>query len=123
MRQLKGAKELETNLIYCGDNQHLLSGPLTSTLGQVPFRYPVKGPFAGNATKVVFLLHSAAPLLEYPRLKYQPAKAGPAGFLFDPCQRQQVYDLLTDTANDPLLLATLTTAPLTLPEYDVEVLL
>ena len=114
----------------------LLPGPLTSTLGQVPFRVPVKGGFAGNATEVVFLLHSAAPLSEYPRLKYQPSKAGLVGTIL-PFRHLKRYAeipktawppvslyIMTDNANEtPLLLATLTMSPLTLPEYKVEVLL
>jgi len=83
--------------------QSLLSNPLTSTLGQVPFRVPVKGLFAGNATEVVFLLHSATPLSEYPRLKYQPAKAGLAGTIL-PFRHLKKYAEILRTAWPPASL-------------------
>ena len=91
--------------------QSLLSDPLTGTLGQVSFRIPVKGLFAGNATEVVFLLHSIAPLPEYlealsakrlsqPLLKYQPGQLWPTGFLLASHTRASVYHIVTDNANE-----------------------
>jgi len=65
------------------------------------------------------LSHCRVP--KYRLLKYQPAKASSAGFLFAYPTRGQAYNIVTDDANKLPLLTTPHESPLTLPEYVVKV--
>jgi len=52
--------------------------PLILAQKRAGIRQRIQG-FLSNATESLFLLPSIAPFSEYPRPKYQPAKAGLAG--------------------------------------------